>query len=264
MPTGKEFSVEVKQLLFRVIDFVENEKDGPIVPLNNVDERLVKMLNISQSSITRLKHELKVLREQAAQQEQQLKEEEANQVHCLRSHTTQNTTTKRRASSSSLPPRKIPHRRRSCNVSSVSSSTIDVTLLIPQPIAPQKKSARLAVSALISVDGYRLRSIDIWACTEEHQMNSDRFLSWLDPTCATLRSEIGDKQRIAICLDNAPWYNVLTDESIVPKRSSRKEFIGKWLKDRDIEFPKKFLKAQLLELVSANAPAKEFLVDPFE
>ena len=55
MPTGEEFSVQVKQLLFRVIDFVESEKDGPIIPLNNVGERLVKMLNISQSFLFLIK-----------------------------------------------------------------------------------------------------------------------------------------------------------------------------------------------------------------
>ena len=55
MPTGEEFSVQVKQLLFHVIDFVESEKDGPIIPLNNVGERLVKMLNISQSFLFLIK-----------------------------------------------------------------------------------------------------------------------------------------------------------------------------------------------------------------
>jgi hypothetical protein len=71
---------------------------------------------------------------------------------------------------------------------------------------------------------------------------------------------VDDRERIAICLDNAPWHNVLTNESIVPKRASRKEVIQKWLKDHGIQFSEKFVKAQLLELVSANAPQKEFLV----
>ena len=36
----------VKQLIFHIIDFVESEKHGPAVPLYNVDECLIKMLNI--------------------------------------------------------------------------------------------------------------------------------------------------------------------------------------------------------------------------
>ena len=59
MPKGREFSQEIKRLIFHVIDFVQIEKYGEIIPLKNVDERLMKMLNISQRSVTRLKHELK-------------------------------------------------------------------------------------------------------------------------------------------------------------------------------------------------------------
>ncbi len=46
MPKGYEFSQEVKQLVFHVIDFVESEKSGPVIPLYNVTDRLVKMLDI--------------------------------------------------------------------------------------------------------------------------------------------------------------------------------------------------------------------------
>ena len=62
MPTGHEFCQEVKQLIFHVIDFVESEKNGPVIPLYNVKDRLVKMLNISERSIYRLTHELHHLR----------------------------------------------------------------------------------------------------------------------------------------------------------------------------------------------------------
>jgi hypothetical protein len=139
--------------------------------------------------------------------------------------------------------------------------------------------SRLAVSALISVNGYHIPSVDIWACTKEHNMDSKHFLSWLDSTCATLRKDsgelthfplimsdsffAGDRERIAICLDNATWHNILTDESIIPKRASRKEEIQKWLKDRKIKFPEKLVKAQLLELVSANCPPKEYFGSQF-
>ncbi|CAF1521467.1 unnamed protein product [Didymodactylos carnosus] len=94
----------------------------------------------------------------------------------------------------------------------------------------------------------KIPSVDIWSCAEEHNMDSTHFFSWLDSTCATLREEIGEKKRIAICLDNATWHNKLTEESIIPKRSSTKGEIQKWLRDRKIQFPEKFVKAQLLQL----------------
>ena len=52
--------------------------------------------------------------------------------------------------------------------------------------------SRLAVSALISVKGYHIPSVDIWSCTEDHNMDSAHFISWLDSTCSTLREEIGE------------------------------------------------------------------------
>ena len=59
MPTGVEFSQELKQLMFNVIRFVENEKSGTIIPLNNVNDRLQAMLGISLSSVRRLKEEMR-------------------------------------------------------------------------------------------------------------------------------------------------------------------------------------------------------------
>ena len=59
MPTGYEFSQELEQLVFNVIKFVEKEKTGPLIPLNNVNDRLQSMLGISLASVKRLKQELR-------------------------------------------------------------------------------------------------------------------------------------------------------------------------------------------------------------
>ncbi|CAF4170395.1 unnamed protein product [Rotaria sordida] len=246
MPKGYEFSLKVKQLMFHIINFVESEKNGPVIPLYNVDDRLVKMLDISERSVRRLKQELHQLRQKEIneQQQQETKEQgemDAN-VRDLRSRTISLPTSKHRESSGSNPPAKILCRRHSAS-------------------APSPSRSRLAVSALISVKGYHIPSVDIWACTEEHNMDSTHFLSWLDSTCATLREEIGEKERIAICLDNATWHNKLTEESIIPKRSSTKGEIQKWLQDRKINFLEKFVKAQLLQLVCTNCPRKEYMSD---
>ena len=58
MPTGYEFSQELKQLAFNVIKFVEIEKNGPVIPLNNINDRLQSMLVISLASVKRLKQEM--------------------------------------------------------------------------------------------------------------------------------------------------------------------------------------------------------------
>ena len=59
MPTGVEFSQELKQLMFNMIRLVENEKSGTIIPLNNVNDRLQAMLRISLSSVRKLKEEMR-------------------------------------------------------------------------------------------------------------------------------------------------------------------------------------------------------------
>ena len=44
--------------MFNVIRFVENEKSGAMIPLNNVNDRLQAILWISLSSVKRLKKEM--------------------------------------------------------------------------------------------------------------------------------------------------------------------------------------------------------------
>jgi len=46
---------------------------------------------------------------------------------------------------------------------------------------------RLAVSALISTQGYHLDSVDVFVCSENQTMDNDRFLNWLTSACMKLR-----------------------------------------------------------------------------
>ena len=62
MPRGQEFSKDFIQLAFSIIEFVENEKSGPSIPLYNVNERPQAMLHISDRPITRLKKEMRPLK----------------------------------------------------------------------------------------------------------------------------------------------------------------------------------------------------------
>ena len=70
----KEFSLEFKQLAFSIIGFAEKEKNGTSIPLYNVTDRLVAMLDISRRSVFLLKNEMK-----------ELKEEQEESVHFTRS-----------------------------------------------------------------------------------------------------------------------------------------------------------------------------------
>jgi hypothetical protein len=81
MPTGYEFSQEVKQLIFNVIKFVENEKNGPVIPLNNVNDRLESMLGISLSSIRRLKQEMREERDRIMEEKRAVDQEKQDKEH---------------------------------------------------------------------------------------------------------------------------------------------------------------------------------------
>lgn len=145
MPTGHEFCQEVKQLIFHVIDFVESEKNGPVIPLYNVKDRLVKMLNISERSIYRLTHELHHLRckeiNKISQEQQAIEEKKKEEpiVKNLRSRTILYPTTKRLQHSTSNPPAKILYRRHTA--SSVHPS---IDHLVPQALFPGKKSKKIS------------------------------------------------------------------------------------------------------------------------
>ena len=71
MPNGEEFSIELKMIFFRVIDFVERGRDGVIVSLHKTTARLTKMLGIEEASVGRLKKELA---EQRQEQKEKLEE----------------------------------------------------------------------------------------------------------------------------------------------------------------------------------------------
>ena len=58
MPNGENFTLDLKQLMFRIIKFVEKEKTGPIIPLFNTANRLESKLGISRASVFRLRSEM--------------------------------------------------------------------------------------------------------------------------------------------------------------------------------------------------------------
>ncbi|CAF1282834.1 unnamed protein product [Didymodactylos carnosus] len=135
----KELSKDFKQMAFRVIDFVEKEKT--VIPLNNVKGRLQAILGISESSIYRLKTEVK--------ETMTTEEEESSTLRSLR-------RTSSASSSSSVPravsPKKGRAGRPKVVLSEMQSDTIRLTfhLLLKDRVYPTLENI---LATLLSQDG---------------------------------------------------------------------------------------------------------------
>ena len=76
MPTDREYSPQEKQLIFNMITFVENEKNGWKIPLYGVNEHLTAMLGISMCSVESLKGEFREDQKRLAEQIKRANEEQ--------------------------------------------------------------------------------------------------------------------------------------------------------------------------------------------
>ena len=63
MPTGVTLGAAMKELMFRIIKFVESEKEGPVIPLYSTTGRLEAMLGIGRATVFRLRSEMRTLEE---------------------------------------------------------------------------------------------------------------------------------------------------------------------------------------------------------
>ncbi|CAF1609520.1 unnamed protein product, partial [Didymodactylos carnosus] len=123
------------------------------------------------------------------------------------------------------------------------------------------KGKRLAISALLSNSGFHLPSVDIFECDENHSMDSNHFVAWIDRASHTIRKELGKDATVTLILDNATWHNRLTEETMPPKRSWKKQLIINWLDKHDLPFTDNMTKAELLEVAFDNLPSKRYVVD---
>jgi hypothetical protein len=98
-------------------------------------------------------------------------------------------------------------------------------------------------------------------------MDSEHFVRWVDQTSSLLRKQLGNypflgnHTKVFLVLDNATWHNRLTEDTMPPKRSWRKELIIDWLKRNRVSIPIKATKAVLLQIAFANLPEKRYVVD---
>lgn len=116
MPKGEDYSIKEKLIMFRVIEFVEREKTGAIIPLYNTANRLLAMLGISEGSLLNLKKEI-------VDQRQKEQDEQEKQQQLVR--------TRRRTTSSTESSRS--HRKRRW-----STISQELPIAVPTPI-PSKK-----------------------------------------------------------------------------------------------------------------------------
>jgi hypothetical protein len=135
MPTGKEFSKEEKTLLFRIIAFVDSEKNGPKIPMNNVCGRLQVMLGLSHGTISNLRQQMSRL----VDQQDDIKvteedDEEASQVRPRRQSTSSRVAAQEK---DILPTTGRRKERRQWSASSI--TTIVNGTFIPSPTSPKKK-----------------------------------------------------------------------------------------------------------------------------
>ena len=141
MPTGHDFSIDEKTLIFKVINFCEQEKTGPIIPLNNLIQRVSMLLGICERSVNRMKKkELNELIEQEKQkQDEEDKENENKDKYQLRNGTKSDSTLKHRETYSILARSKRLHRSKR-HIGSITASVTQAS--IPKPYSSKKKGQR--------------------------------------------------------------------------------------------------------------------------
>ena len=128
MPTGQEYSAEVKTIFFRVIDFFEKERDGPMIPLSLTTARLIAVLGVSERSLFNLKAEMK----QLSEEQELLNRKEATEVRQLRSRASSSAS-----ATSKSPPVVRSHRLRQFSTASITQTSF---VTVPSPLPPKKIS----------------------------------------------------------------------------------------------------------------------------
>jgi hypothetical protein len=77
----------------------------------------------------------------------------------------------------------------------------------------------------------------------------------------SLRLSSGKYTKIVLVIDNTPWHNRLTNDTMLPKQSWRKECIIQWLNNRNIDVTVKAVKDELLDIAMKNLPEKRYETD---
>ncbi|CAF4054046.1 unnamed protein product, partial [Rotaria sordida] len=202
--------------MFNVIKFVEREKGGYLIPLNNVNDRIKSILGISMSSVERLKREMR-------EQEREMLEKQNELIQLQKKLDQEKQDKEDTAIRATLRLRNPRTRSSSSSSSSSVTAAFNFTLTTFMPVAKSSqkrghfgrppiiltenqkenvrdtgagrlrqssgKGSRLVISALMSNSGFHRSSIDIFETTEGNRMDSSHFLAWIDRTASLLRKE---------------------------------------------------------------------------
>ncbi|CAF1219927.1 unnamed protein product [Adineta ricciae] len=194
--------------MFHVIDSVESENNGPVIPLYNLKERLVKMLNISERSVYRLTHELHHSRcKEMKKISQERKEMGETSVKNLRSRTIVYSTLKRQQYSTSNAPAKILCRRHTA--SSTYPSTNHVDHLVPQALFPEKQMHSGRPNIVLSEQGKDLSRVKFDKLVQE------KVYPTLEKLLKRLTEQYADfpiYSTSTLCKKNEePWFRIPTN-----------------------------------------------------
>ena len=107
---------------------------------------------------------------------------------------------------------------------------------------------------MIDENGFDNDSIDIFNCDNNHSMNSDYFVQWIERAAFGLRKKFGPSRRVLIVIDNATRHNEFTDSTKPPKCSWRKDQVQTCLREHNIDFNIDLKKSELLQLAFVNLP----------
>ena len=88
------------------------------------------------------------------------------------------------------------------------------------------------------------------------EMNGKVFIEWIEKQLIPALPE-----KSLLVMDNAPYHNIRTEESIAPTSNSRKKDMQDWLTAQGIDFDSSLLKPQLYSLVKEHKPDPVYKAD---
>lgn len=88
------------------------------------------------------------------------------------------------------------------------------------------------------------------------QMNGEVFHRWLTTQLLPAIPEPS-----VIVIDNAPYHNILTEESRCPTTTTRKADLITWLQKHKIKYPATATRPELLKLCQQHRPERKYILD---
>lgn len=126
---------------------------------------------------------------------------------------------------------------------------------------PPGEGERFVVIAGGTTDGFVEGSYLCYQAKSNHgdyhgEMNGELFLRWLTTHLLPSLPEPS-----VLVLDNAPYHNILEEDSRCPTTATKKADLVRWLELHGISFPPTATRPELLQLCKINRPKPRYKVD---